>query len=127
MNKLEKLKTLLQEVYDEEADSDCNTVTKARQCAKLLKCMNTVEQIQVKEKLAPNAQITQSEYMCLTGDVYAENIDMWILESKKKQDKDWFKTLDNCIQYVLYNYFDVEICEDPETKLQVLAKEYLKK
>ena len=81
---------------------------------------------QIKNKMKKRQDITQYEYNCLMGDVYSENIDLWILESKKKSDKDWFKTLDRIIQYILYNIMGIEIIEEPETKLQKLAKEYLK-
>lgn len=56
-------------------------------------------------------EMSAHEYACMMGDIYSECIDIWILESKKKADKELLQTIDRCFQYALYNYFNIEVQE----------------
>jgi hypothetical protein len=56
--------------------------------------------------------ITEHEFKVLMSDVYCENLDMDILESKDEKDKKWFKDVENMIKYLLYQEFDIEVVKE---------------
>ena len=53
--------------------------------------------------------ITQHEFACVLSEAYSNCIDMPILESKSKKDKDWFIRLEDVVKFVMYNEFDVSV------------------
>lgn len=61
------------------------------------------------ESIANEYKLSRHEFNCILGTAYSEIIDMKILESKKKVDKDWFKRMESVIEYIIMNYFFIEV------------------
>jgi|WetSurMetagenome_2_1015567.scaffolds.fasta_scaffold95045_2 hypothetical protein len=52
-------------------------------------------------------KITKSQFMAILGTAYSEVLDLKVLESE--QMKVWNQRISDIIQYVLFNYFGVEV------------------
>jgi hypothetical protein len=53
--------------------------------------------------------ITAHEFACVLSEAYSNCVDMPILESKKKSDKDWFLRVGDIVKFILYNEFEIEV------------------
>ena len=53
--------------------------------------------------------ITRADYAALLGEAYSETLALDVLENPANAE--WFDRIDDVIQYVLYNYANIEVEE----------------